>query len=399
MRFLHLADLHLGKNLHGFSLLEDQEKMLSQLAALAVQHKTDAVLIAGDVYDKAVPPAEAVQLLDHFLTELTQQGQKVFLISGNHDSAQRIAFGAQVMQKAGVYVSPVFSGCPQPITLTDAWGEVRLYLLPFIRPAQVRAALLAEEAVQGTEEAAAPAPENADAAQEQIERLTTYQSAMQAVMARMPLDPGVRNVLVAHQFLTGASPSDSEEFSVGGVENIDAALFRDFDYVALGHIHRAQQVEFPSIRYAGTPLKYSFSEAGQVKSATLVTLEEKGKLSIEELPLVPFRDCREIRGSYHEVTARENYRGTNTEDYVHITLTDEEEILQAVAKLRVIYPNLIRLDYDNIRTREHRSVEMPQGNERQSPMDLFEAFYQQQNNQEMTAQQRAFAESILQKCN
>ena len=372
MRFLHLADLHIGKRVNGFSMLEDQMYILNEILKLVEEYQTDAVLIAGDVYDKALPSAQAVQVLDQFISKLVELGQQVFISCGNHDSAERLAFGGDVMKKAGVYVAPVFSKIPEPIVIQDKWGEIGFYMLPFLRPSMVRTLFSADD-----------------------QEIASYQDALSAVMSRMEPPKERRNVLLAHQFLTGALQDDSEEFMVGGVENVDYELFTGFDYVALGHIHRAQKVGKDYIRYSGTPLKYSFSEAGHKKSATLVEIEEKGKISIQELPLKPLRELRKLKGSYDELVSRENYVGTNTEDYLHITLTDEEEILDVMNKLRFIYPNMMKLEYDNTRTRTRQLIIPREKAVQKNPMDLFETFYEQQNNQKMTDAQRDFAQSIL----
>ena len=372
MRFLHLADLHIGKRVNGFSMLEDQMYILNEILKLVEEYQTDAVLIAGDVYDKALPSAQAVQVLDQFISKLVELGQQVFISCGNHDSAERLAFGGDVMKKAGVYLTPVFSKIPEPIVLQDRWGEIGFYMLPFLRPSMARTLFSADD-----------------------QEIASYQDALSAVMSRMKPPKERRNVLLAHQFLTGALQDDSEEFMVGGVENVDYELFTDFDYVALGHIHRAQKVGKDYIRYSGTPLKYSFSEASHKKSATLVEIEEKGKISIQELPLKPLRELRKLKGSYDELVSRENYVGTNTEDYLHITLTDEEEILDVMNKLRFIYPNMMKLEYDNTRTRTRQLIIPREKAVQKNPMDLFETFYEQQNNQKMTDAQRDFAQSIL----
>ena len=372
MRFLHLADLHIGKRVNGFSMLEDQMYILNEILKLVEEYQTDAVLIAGDVYDKALPSAQAVQVLDQFISKLVELGQQVFISCGNHDSAERLAFGGDVMKKAGVYLTPVFSKIPEPIVLQDRWGEIGFYMLPFLRPSMARTLFSADD-----------------------QEIASYQDALSAVMSRMKPPKERRNVLLAHQFLTGALQDDSEEFMVGGVENVDYELFTGFDYVALGHIHRAQKVGKDYIRYSGTPLKYSFSEASHKKSATLVEIEEKGKISIQELPLKPLRELRKLKGSYDELVSRENYVGTNTEDYLHITLTDEEEILDVMNKLRFIYPNMMKLEYDNTRTRTRQLIIPREKAVQKNPMDLFETFYEQQNNQKMTDAQRDFAQSIL----
>lgn len=406
MRFLHLADLHIGKRVNGFSMLEDQMYILNEILKLVEEYQTDAVLIAGDVYDKALPSAQAVQVLDQFISKLVELGQQVFISCGNHDSAERLAFGGDVLKRAGVYVTPVFSKIPEPIVLRDKWGEIGFYMLPFLRPSMVRTVLERENVKTGhKEEEYQDGAELQERAEQQgradnqenaeHQEIASYQDALSAVMSRMEPPKERRNVLLAHQFLTGALQDDSEEFMVGGVENVDYELFTGFDYVALGHIHRAQKVGKDYIRYSGTPLKYSFSEASHKKSATLVEIEEKGKISIQELPLKPLRELRKLKGSYDELVSRENYVGTNTEDYLHITLTDEEEILDVMNKLRFIYPNMMKLEYDNTRTRTRQLIIPREKAVQKNPMDLFETFYEQQNNQKMTDAQRDFAQSIL----
>ena len=274
----HLADLHIGKKLYEFSMIEDQRFILEQILGILEEEKVDGVLVAGDVYDKPVPAAEAVQLLDDFLTGLASCGIKVFLISGNHDSAERLAFGARLFGEAGVYVSRIYDGTVRKITLRDEYGEADVHLLPFIKPSMVRHFWEEEE----TE---------------------TFQDAVRTAIHHMEVDPSRRNVLVAHQFVTGAGTCESEELLVGGLDQVDASLFADFDYVALGHIHSPQKIGRETLRYCGTPLKYSFSEADQEKSVTIVELREKGDVRLSVRPLRPLHDLRQIRGSYMEVTS------------------------------------------------------------------------------------------------
>ncbi|MCR4587451.1 MAG: exonuclease SbcCD subunit D [Lachnospiraceae bacterium] len=374
MRFLHIADLHLGKQLAGYSLLEDQDYILKEILQIAGREKAEGVLIAGDVYDKAVPPADAVALLDRFLTDLIDKGLKVFLISGNHDNAQRVSFGSNVMKKAEVYISPVFSGLPEKITLEDGHGELNIYLMPYIRPAVVKACYETEE-VHGYEDA--------------------FAMVLDHMREEGVLKKEERNVLIAHQFITGASISESEEFTAGGMENISAELLEDFDYVALGHIHRAQRVGRDTVRYSGTPLKYSFAEADHKKSVTIVDVKEKGEVEIKEVPLVPMRDLKILRGTYNEVTDRSFYQDLKQDDYYRIVLTDEEEILQAVAKLRTIYPNLMQVDYENTRTRHNAAIESREDLRKKEPMDFMQELFALQNNQEMTDEQIAYARNVL----
>lgn len=372
MRFIHLSDLHIGKKVNEFSMMEDQKDILKKILSVIEREKVDGVIIAGDIYDKPIPPAEAVQVLDRFLTQLAKLGVLVFAISGNHDSAERVAFGAQLMSGGGVYLSPVYDGKVRKICLTDEYGEVCIHLLPFVKPAVVRRVF--EE-----------------------ERAENYQEAVQTVIRHMEIDSDKRNVLVAHQFVTGAKRCESEEISVGGLDNVDVAVFDAFDYVALGHIHSPQHIGRETVRYCGTPLKYSFSEAGQEKSVTLVEIGKKGDVTVKKIPLIPMRDMRKIRGTYMEVTALSFYQGTNTKDYIQITLTDEEDVPDGIQKLRAIYPNLMRLEYDNKRTRDQKIIDGAEAIKKKSELGLFEEFYELQNNCRMNEQQRRFSQKLIQK--
>lgn len=373
MKFIHLSDLHLGKRVNECSMLEDQRYILGEILRIVDREAPDAVLIAGDVYDKSVPSAEAVALLDDFLVRLAGRDLQVLLISGNHDSPERLAFGGRLMAERGVHIAPVYDGRVAPVTLTDEYGPVRVYLLPFVKPSHVRRCFPDRE-------------------------VDTYTDALAAAIGAMGVDPALRNVLVTHQFVTGAARCDSEEVSVGGTDNVDVSVFAPFDYVALGHLHGPQTVGRETVRYCGTPLKYSFSEAGQHKSATVVELGEKGTTAVRTVPLVPLRDLVELRGTYEEVTFRGFYEGTGWQrDYVHITLTDEEDVPNAVGKLRVIYPNLMKLDYDNRRTRAGISLEGAEEVARRSPLELLEEFYKKQNGQPMGEAQRAFARGWMER--
>ena len=376
MKLIHLSDLHLGKRVNEFSMIEDQKYILNQILGIIDEERPDGVLLAGDLYDRPVPSAEAVQLLDSFLTRLAKCKIPVYAISGNHDSAERIAFGSHIMSSSGICMSPVYDGKTAKYCLMDNYGEVWIHLLPFIRPAVVRHVFAGEEGV---------------------EEIRTYQEAVQAAVEHMDLDTEKRNVLVAHQFVVGAMSCDSEEITVGGIDQIEGAVFRDFDYVALGHIHSPQNVGNDRIRYCGTPLKYSFSEAGQQKSVTVVELGEKGTLEVREIQLKPLRDMRKLKGTYMAITSLSNYQDTNTEDYVQITLTDEEDIVDGMQKLRTIYPNLMRLEYDNCRTRENQKVTGTETVEKKSELEYFEEFFELQNNQPMNEEQRKFSEELIRK--
>lgn len=378
MKLMHLSDLHLGKKLHEFSLLADQQYILQQLVELVRSERPDCVLLAGDIYDKPVPPAEAVTLFDGFLTEVAAL-TKVCVISGNHDSAERLAFGAQLMSEGGVHFCGVYTGAADCVTLYDEHGPVHIYLLPFLKPANVRHCLEDEEAMQ----------------------ITTYHDALRCAVEHLAIDAGERNVLVAHQFVTGAQTAGSEAVNVGGVDNIGAEVFADFDYVALGHIHNAQNVGSERIRYSGTPLKYSFAEWQQQKSATVVELGAKGELLVTTLPLVPLRDLRKVRGTYKELLDQKFYRNFPKDsdgglrDFYHVTLTDEADVPDAVQKLRVIYKNLLQLEYDNKRTRTDNAVEGAERVDEKSPLELMDEFYTLQNNQALSEGQKDYLQKLL----
>ncbi len=380
MKLMHLSDLHLGKRLNEFSLLEDQCFILQQLVELVRSEQPDCVLLAGDIYDKPVPPAEAVTLFDDFLNKLAQL-TTVCVTSGNHDSAERLAFGAQLMREGGVHFCGLYTGEPQCVTLQDVYGSVHIYLLPFLKPAHVRHCLLPEEA----------------------EQVTTYHEALRCAVERLHINAAERNVLVAHQFVTGAQTAGSEAVNVGGVDNIGAEVFADFDYTALGHIHRAQNVGSERVRYSGTPLKYSFAEWQQEKSVTLVELGEKGRVSVTALPLAPLRDLRKLRGSYEELMSKDFYEELPKDsdgllrDFYHLTLTDEEDVPDAVQKLRSVYKNLLQLEYDNKRTRTDNAIEGAERVVEKSPLELMEEFYQLQNNQALSEKQRAYLQGLLEK--
>lgn len=370
MRFIHLSDLHLGKRVNEYSMLEDQEYILREIIRVIDDTKPDGVIIAGDVYDKSIPSAEAVQLFDDFLTRLSRRALQVFVISGNHDSPERLSFASRLIEQSGIHISQIYSGEILPHTMTDEHGEVRVYLLPFVKPTQVRRFF-----------------------EDEIE---SYTDAMRCAVAHMNVDPTCRNVLVTHQFVTGASRSDSEDISVGGTDNVDVTVFENFDYVALGHIHGAQNCTSDRVRYCGTPLKYSFSEARDIKSVTVVDLGAKGELTVSTVPLVPMRDMVEIKGSYDEIMLKSFYENTTYQnDYTHIILTDEEDIIDAIGKLRTVYHNLMKIDYDNRRTRSTAQPGDVADVEKRSPLDLFAEFYETQNNQPISDEQRAFVTKLI----
>lgn len=371
---MHLADLHLGKRVNGFSMMEDQEYILNRILEIMEEEQPDGLLIAGDVYDKTIPPAEAVRLMDDFLTAVAAKHVSVFLISGNHDSAERVAFGHQLMQGSGIWISPVYDGTIRHHTLEDRWGEVNIYLIPFLRPSVVRSFFPDVE-------------------------IEDYTDALRTIIEDLQVDTSRRNVVLAHQFVTaaGALPEtcDSEQLSVGGLDRVDGSVFSPFDYTALGHLHGPQRVGSETIRYAGSPLKYSFSELHQKKSVTVAELRAKGETEIRQIPLQPRREMIELRGTFEEILEEARKKGEPQTDYYHMILTDETDVVDALSRLREYYPNIMLLDYDNRRTRSQKEVEQLDRVEERTPGELFAALYEQQNGQEMDSDRKEYLDGLI----
>lgn len=371
---MHLADLHLGKRVNGFSMMEDQEYILNRILEIMEEEQPDGLLIAGDVYDKTIPPAEAVRRMDDFLTAVAAKHVPVFLISGNHDSAERVAFGHQLMQGSGIWISPVYDGTIRHHTLEDRWGEVNIYLIPFLRPSVVRSFFPDVE-------------------------IEDYTDALRTIIEDLQVDTSRRNVVLAHQFVTaaGALPEtcDSEQLSVGGLDRVDGSVFSSFDYTALGHLHGPQRVGSETIRYAGSPLKYSFSELHQKKSVTVVELRAKGETEIRQIPLQPRREMTELRGTFEEILEEARKKGEPQTDYYHMILTDETDVVDALSRLREYYPNIMLLDYDNRRTRSQKEVEQLDRVEERTPGELFAALYEQQNGQEMDSDRKEYLDGLI----
>ena len=370
MKFIHLSDLHLGKRVNEFSMIEDQKYILLQTINIIDDEKPDAVIIAGDIYDKSIPSEEAMLLFDDFLLRLSKRNISVFVISGNHDSSVRLSDHSKLVVNQGIYLSPVYDGTLKPVSMEDEYGEINVYMLPFIKPVVVKQYFSDEE-------------------------ILSYTDAVRVAIKHMNVDCNKRNVLVAHQFVLGATTCESEEHIVGGLDSVSSDVFECFDYVALGHIHGKQYIGRETVRYCGTLLKYSFSEKNHVKSVTVVDIKEKGNIDIREVMLTPKRDLREIKGSYEDITNRKNYEGTNVDDYVHIVLTDEEDVIDAIGKLRTIYPNIMKLSYDNKRTRENNVLTEAGAIEEKSPLELFEDFYSMQNNVSMSPWQTDYVKELI----
>lgn len=380
MRFIHLSDLHLGKRVNDFSMTEDQRYILGRILEIIDEEKPQAILIAGDVYDKPLPPSEAVRLFDDFISRLSETGAEVFIISGNHDSAERLSFGSQIMDKQGVHFVGGYDGCARCFSLEDEYGSVNFYMLPFVKPVHVR------QAFSDDEKAA---------------EISTFTDAIGFAIDRMGVDTDVRNVLMAHQFVTGGVRSESEDVTVGGLDNVDASVFSPFDYIALGHLHGPQNIDSARIRYCGSPLKYSFSEANQNKSVTVIDLGEKKEgacsVNVRTAELIPMRDMKIIKGFFSELTDKNYFKHINTDDYMRVILTDEEDVIGALGSLRAIYPNIMRLEYDNTRTRAAAIAPDAEGNDGRTPLEIFAGLYEAQNGKSMDAEQEDLVSSLIEK--
>ena len=370
MRFLHISDLHLGKRVYEYSMLEEQKNALWQVLSIVDEKNIEGLFIAGDIYDKSIPTIEAIELFDSFLVELSNRNIDVYIISGNHDSPERVGFGADFFKSKRIYISKAYDGNIQYVDKEDLYGKIRIHLIPFLKPTNVR------RFHQETE-------------------IADYNSAIRTVVEDIKLCEDGRNVVLVHQFITGAVRSQSEESFLGGMDNIEYDLFDEFDYVALGHIHKSQAMGRQQVRYSGALVKYALDEINQVKSMTLVEIKGKGEVEIETIPIKPIHDMRRIEGTYMELTDRNNYVNTKVDDYLHVVLKDEEDVPDALRKLRVIYPNILKLEYDNTRTRLKNSVIEGKGVRRKEPMEYIEELFRKQNNEDMTSEQATVLKNIM----
>lgn len=377
MKILHLADLHLGKILQEQSLIEDQEYMLKEIIEIIKNENIEAVLISGDVYDRSVPPAEAVNLLDNFLKILIKELKiKVFIISGNHDSKDRLGFGSKIFEDEGLYIESKYNGNLRKVELEDSHGKINIYMLPFVKPIEVK-----------------------DFFEDDLEN--NYNTAIHKIIEKEKINKDERNIIMVHQFVTAGTiepeRTESEIISLGGIENVDVSNFDDFDYVAIGHVHRPQQIGRKEARYAGTMLKYSFSEINHNKSVPIIDFKEKGNIEISLKELVPLRDMREIKGPIEELLKKENYELGNVNDYIKAVITNEETIYDAIGQIRRIYPNTLKLEIRNSKTingGQEQDLNL-QKVKRKSELELFEDFYKSQNNVDLDEKQKEIIKDII----
>ena len=372
MKFAHLGDLHLGKNVNGFSMIEDQKYILKEIIDQLDIEKVDAVLIAGDVYDKSIPPESAVSLFDDFLNKLHDRSLPVLIVSGNHDSAERLDFASSLLADVNIHMAGEYKGTITKVTLNDAHGPVNFYLMPFVRPSHVRRYY----------------PDTA---------ITDYTSAIATAIEAESIDPTVRNVFIGHQFVLGATKAGSEEITLGSLDLVEASVFEAFDYTALGHIHRPQNVIKNKIRYAGSPLKYSMNEKDQLKVLTIVELNDKGQTPvITEKSLTPLRDMVELTGTFAELTSSEFAEKVNANNYLRIVLTDEEVIPDAISLLRRQYPYIMELDYCNRRSLYVSNLQNnDQQDEPDNPLELFIKLFEQQNGKSLSEEQLTFVQDRI----
>ncbi|MGN1023964.1 MAG: exonuclease SbcCD subunit D [Lachnospiraceae bacterium] len=373
MKILHTADLHLGKSVNEFDLLEDQKYMLEQLLSVIDTEHPDVLLISGDIYDRSVPPERAVELLDTFLTELSGRKIPTLVISGNHDSEERLAYGSSLFAKSGIHIAGKFEGKLEEVTLKDEYGLVHFYLLPFVKASTVRYYY-----------------PNAD--------IKTYEDAVRTVIGSAAPDPDVRNVCLAHQFVTysGKDPelsgSETSGLEVGTVERVGSGVFAPFDYTALGHIHGYQEMEGGRVVYSGSPLKYSLREIGQNKCFVLLDLgpkqDGKADLAIQRIPVKPLHEMRRIKGKLKDLLSH----AVDTDDYIYATLTDEEPIPDAMASLQGVYPNAMKLDYENARTRALEDEPLEGQTQEKSFAEIAEDFARKVTGAELTDSERALLE-------
>ena len=378
MKLMHLSDLHLGKLVLEQSMIDDQKYILNQIIDIVKKEKVDIVLIAGDVYDKSIPTIEAVNLFSNFLTKLYKLKVLVFVISGNHDSKDRLSFGNELFVDNGIYIEGIFNGNLRCETINDKDGKLNIYMLPFIKPVEIKRFY----------------PD---------EIIDTYEDAIKCILKHSSINKSERNIIMVHQFVTSLGESvirsDSESISLGGIDNIDVNLFKDFDYVAMGHIHGPQKVGRETVRYSGSPLKYSFSEVNQKKSVCIIEFNSKEDINISKIPLIPIKDMRVIKGPFDKLISKEIVNLENKNDYLDVILTDDDYIINAIGKLRKFYPNILKLEYENKISSNEVSDNIDIDKNNMSPIDLFSEFYKMQNGIELSVKKKKIIEEVIKEVN
>lgn len=374
MKILHLADLHLGKVIQEQSLLEDQKYMLNEIIKKLQEENVETILISGDVYDRSIPQTDAIDLLDYFLNILIKDLKKqVFIISGNHDSKERLGFGNKIFENEGLFISSKYEGKIKKVELQDEYGKLNIYMLPFIKPIEVKKYFDDES--------------------------LSYDETIKKIIEKEDIDESQRNIILTHQFVTAIGEeverTESEVLTLGGTDNVDISNYNKFDYVAIGHVHRPQRIGRDTARYAGTMLKYSFSEVNHKKTMPILDFKEKGNIDIKLVELKPLRDMREIKGPIEKLI--ENYEEENANDYIRAIITNEEPVYDAIGQIRKIYPNVLKLEVQNskIMSNIEFKTENLQKVKSKSEIELFNEFYKFQNNIELNEEQINLIQEIV----
>ena len=374
MKILHLADLHLGKVIQEQSLLEDQKYMLNEIIKKLQEENVETILISGDVYDRSIPQTDAIDLLDYFLNILIKDLKKqVFIISGNHDSKERLGFGNKIFENEGLFISSKYEGKIKKVELQDEYGKLNIYMLPFIKPIEVKKYFDDES--------------------------LSYDETIKKIIEKEDIDESQRNIILTHQFVTAIGEeverTESEVLTLGGTDNVDISNYNKFDYVAIGHVHRPQKIGRDTARYAGTMLKYSFSEVNHKKTMPIIDFKEKGNIDIKLVELKPLRDMREIKGPIEKLI--ENYEEENANDYIRAIITNEEPVYDAIGQIRKIYPNVLKLEVQNskIMSNIEFKTENLQKVKSKSEIELFNEFYKFQNNIELNEEQINLIQEIV----
>ncbi len=379
MKILHLADLHIGKIVQEQSLLEDQIYMLEQIVKKIEEEKIELVLISGDIYDRSVPPADSVIVLNNFLKVLVKDLKvKVCMIAGNHDSKERLNFGKEIFADDGLHICAIYDGKLEKKEFEDEYGKLNIYMLPYIKPVEIKQYF------------------------DEDEKIASYHDAVKKVLEKENINKDERNIILSHQFVTAGNVeperSESETLILGGTENVDVSVYDQFDYVALGHIHGPQRIGRDTARYSGTMLKYSFSEVNQNKCLTILDFKEKGNLKIDtSITIKPLRDMRVIKGPIEELTSEDVYSKTNREDYIRAIITNEEQVYDAIGQIKKIYPNTLRLDIKNSKSEIQQTLQISDLDDikKKDEVELFNEFYQYQNNQELNESQLDIMKQVV----
>lgn len=370
MRFLHLSDLHIGKRVNSYSMIEDQRFALEEILKLVKKEKVKYVVMAGDIYQVPNPSAEAMNLFDDFITKLSNLDITILIIAGNHDSAERLAFAASILKDSKIYISRPYNGEIEKVELSDEYGKINFYLFPYVKPYQVKRYFPEKD-------------------------INSYSDAIRVVLDSIDINENERNVIISHQFILNAETSESEEIYAGEAEAVADIFYDKFDYAALGHIHKAQHFLGGKIRYPGALLKYSASETGYKKNIYIINMKEKGNIDYEKYKIDYLRDMRKIKGYFADVLEKSK-KDKNKEDYIHFELLDEDDVINAHQILKSIYPNIMTLRYINQKIGEN-NLDSIKYDTTTSPINLFKDFYKERYGEELSEYQEELVKESIDK--